>query len=208
MDLIQKLAQIQHDLKVPKSNFNSHGKYRYRSIEDIQEAVKPHLKKHECFLTFSDEISEVSNAMAIPIEIIEQERKTKTKVCQIGSMVIVQSIAKLTDKSGNIISTTAFAAVDHIKGMNMAQAFGAASSYARKYAAGGLFLLDDTKESDQTNDHGKKEDDHFETMLKWITTYPTQVNYDKIATGYSNAFTDDQFKKFQAVVDLAQGLSK
>ena len=54
----------------------------------------------------------------------------------------------------------------------------------------------------------KNEDDQFETMLKWITTYPTQVNYDKIATGYSNIFTDEQFKKFQAVVDLAQGLGK
>jgi len=183
MDLIQKLAQIQHDLKAPKSNYNSFGKYKYRSIEDIQEAVKPHLKKHECVLNFSDEVVEVAGR------------------------VVIQATACIQDGKDDL-SVTAYAEVDQIKGMNMAQAFGSASSYARKYAAGGLFLLDDTKESDQTNDHGKKEDDQFETMLKWITTYPTQVNYDKIATGYSNVFTDDQFKKFQAIVDLAEGLGK
>ena len=185
MDLIAKLNAIQHDLKAPKSNFNSFGKYKYRSIEDIQEAVKPHLKKHGCVLNFSDEVAEVAGRVVIRATACIQDGKSE-------------------------FSVTAYAEVDQIKGMNMAQAFGSASSYARKYAAGGLLLLDDTRESDGTNDHGKapKKENDFEKALMWLTANPTQNSYDKLAVKMGSVFTDDEFKKLQAIVELAEGLKK
>jgi hypothetical protein len=185
MDLIAKLNAIQHDLKAPKSNFNSFGKYKYRSIEDIQEAVKPHLKKHGCVLNFSDEVVEVAGR------------------------VVIQATACIQDGKDDL-SVTAYAEVDQIKGMNMAQAFGSASSYARKYAAGGLLLLDDTKDADGTNDHGKapKKENDFEKALTWLTANPTQNNYDKLAVKMGSVFTDDEFKKLQAIVELAEKMNK
>ena len=94
--------------------------------------------------------------------------------------------------------------------MNMAQAFGSASSYARKYAAGGLLLLDDTKDADGTNDHGKapKKENDFEKALMWLTANPTQNNYDKLAVKMGSVFTNEEFKKLQAIVELAEKMNK
>lgn len=125
-ELHQKLTTIQTELKAPKNQFNSFGKYKYRNIEDIQEAVKPHLLNHGLTLTFTD------------------------KVAQIGDMAFIESTATISDGEHSL-STSASAGVEPRKGMDLAQTFGASSSYARKYAAGGLFLLDDTKDADATN---------------------------------------------------------
>lgn len=125
-ELHQKLTTIQTELKAPKNQFNSFGKYKYRNIEDIQEAVKPHLLNHGLTLTFTD------------------------KVAQIGDMAFIESTAILSDGEHSL-SASASAGVEPRKGMDLAQTFGASSSYARKYAAGGLFLLDDTKDADATN---------------------------------------------------------
>lgn len=129
--LTEKLSAIQSELKAPKGQRNNFGKYNYRSCEDILEAVKPLLSKHGLSLTLADNIDCVLDR------------------------VYVQAVATLTDGE-EVVETTAFAREEETKkGMDGAQVTGAASSYARKYALNGLFCIDDTKDSDATNDHGK-----------------------------------------------------
>ena len=129
---MKELIKIQAELKAPKNQFNSFGKYKYRSVEDILEAVKPLLAKYECTLTIHDEVKEVAG-----ITFIEA----------------TASIQK--DMEGRTV--TAQAGIDiNRKGMDIAQSFGSSSSYARKYALNGLFLIDDTKDPDATNDHQPK----------------------------------------------------
>ena len=129
--MISKLVKIQNELKAPKSQYNSFGKYSYRNAEDIFEAAKPLAFQHGLFLSISDEVIEV------------------------GGALFVESTASITDGE-NTFSVKAQAGLDlNRKGMDKAQASGASSSYARKYALGGLFLLDDTKDADATNTHGK-----------------------------------------------------
>lgn len=129
------LQSIQAELKAPKGQTNKFGGYRYRSAEDILEAVKPLLNKYNSYLTVSDDIVEV------------------------GGRVYVKAIATLHEShKGEIASTTAFAREAEVKkGMDDAQITGSASSYARKYALNGLFAIDDTKDPDATNDHGKSQ---------------------------------------------------
>jgi hypothetical protein len=128
---MKELIAIQSELKAPKNQFNAFGKYKYRSVEDILEAVKPLLLKYECTLIIEDEVKEV------------------------GGIVFIESTASIQkDMEGRAV--TAQAGIDiNRKGMDVAQSFGSSSSYARKYALNGLFLIDDTKDPDSTNDHGK-----------------------------------------------------
>lgn len=121
-----KLISIQTELKAPKNLYNSFGKYKYRNAEGICEAVKPYLSKHNVSLTISDDIVEV------------------------GGRIYVKATATLSDGSTDgSVSVTAYAReADDKKGMDAAQVTGATSSYARKYALNGLFLLDDTKDVD------------------------------------------------------------
>ena len=129
--MIPKLVKIQNELKAPKSQFNSFGKYSYRNAEDIFEAAKPICFKYGLFLSISDQVIEV------------------------GGQLFVESHAAITDGDKTIV-VKAQAGLDlNRKGMDKAQSSGASSSYARKYALGGLFLLDDTKDADATNKHGK-----------------------------------------------------
>jgi len=129
--MIDKLVKIQNELKAPKNQFNSFGKYKYRNAEDIFEAAKPICFKYGLFLSISDEVIEV------------------------GGQLFVESTSTITDGDKSI-QVKAQAGLDlNRKGMDKAQASGASSSYARKYALGGLFLLDDTKDADATNTHGK-----------------------------------------------------
>lgn len=121
---MQKLINIQKELKAPKGNYNSFGKYKYRSCEDILEAVKPLLAREKCTLTLWDE------------------------VVLIGDRYYVKATATISDEKGNL-SVTAYAReADEKKGMDASQVTGTASSYARKYALNGLFLIDDTKDAD------------------------------------------------------------
>ena len=126
LSLRSKLNRIQIDLKAPKNLYNSFGKYKYRNVEGIQEAVKPMLDKYAVTLEISDEIVEV------------------------GGRVYVKATATLTDcNSSESVSVSAYAReAETKKGMDDAQVTGATSSYARKYALNGLFLLDDTKDVD------------------------------------------------------------
>ena len=135
MSITEKLLKIQTELKAPKNQFNAFGKYNYRSCEDILEAVKPLLAKNKATMTISDD------------------------VVIVGDRIYVKATVKLTDKeNGQSIENTAFAREEQEKkGMDGSQITGASSSYARKYALNGLFLIDDTKDSDATNTHGKEE---------------------------------------------------
>lgn len=131
-ELIKKMVAIQSELKAPKNQVNSFGKYKYRSCEDIIEAVKPLLAKHQLYMSITDDIVEV------------------------GGKNYVKAEATVYDGEDQI-STTAVAreSIDK-KGMDDAQQTGATSSYARKYALNGLFGIDDTKDADATNDHGRQ----------------------------------------------------
>jgi len=138
---MKQLINIQSELKAPKSQFNSFGKYNYRNAEDILESVKPLLLKYECTLTLSDCVQTS------------------------GSILYVEATAKLSHHDESVI-VTAQAGIDpNRKGMDIAQAFGASSSYARKYALSGLFLLDDSKDADATNTHGKDDLTDYKSKL-------------------------------------------
>ena len=126
---MKTLNKIQKELKVPKGQTNTFGNYRYRSCEDIMEAVKPLLG--EAILTISDE------------------------VVMLGDRFYVKATATLKDGE-SVDSVTAYARESlEKKGMDTAQITGATSSYARKYALNGLFCIDDVKDADSTNTHGK-----------------------------------------------------
>jgi hypothetical protein len=129
--LQDRVIAVQQSLKAPKSQYNSFGKYSYRNQEDILEAVKPLLAANGLVLTISDSVEEL-----------------------VG-VVVITATATLSDGTDST-SVTAQAGVDlNRKGMDIAQSFGASSSYARKYALNGLFLIDDTKDADSSNTHGK-----------------------------------------------------
>ena len=130
-ELNQKLAIVQTKLKTKKTSFNAFGKYYFRKAEDILEALKPFLIEQGVTVTLNEEM------------------------ITYDPVPIIQSTATFSD-GDNAIHATALVGVDLTqKGMQTAQQFGAASSYGKKYSLGNLFLIDDTADSDATNDHGK-----------------------------------------------------
>jgi len=145
--LSEKLMRIQTEIKAPKNLYNSFGKYKYRNAEGICEAVKPYLQKEKCALTLTDEIIDI------------------------GGRVYVKATATFSDtESDATISVSAMAReAAEKKGMDDSQITGTASSYARKYALNGLFLLDDTKDADsdeyknQTDAKAEQEKDDKKT---------------------------------------------
>ena len=126
---MSELIKIQAELKAPKGQFNDFGKYKYRSAEDILEAVKPICHAHGCYVTLSDEL-----------------------VC-VGERYYIRATATLWNKDNDPVNyVTAYAREEESKkGMDGSQVTGTSSSYARKYALNGLFAIDDTKDSDATN---------------------------------------------------------
>ena len=131
MTINEKLSQIQVRFKSKKSRFNSFGKYYFRSAEDILEAIKPFNKELGVYVTINEELVGTE-----PVPVL----KTTATLCD----------------GTNHVSASALVGVDlNQKGMQTPQQFGAASSYGKKYALGNLFLIDDTKDSDATNNHGK-----------------------------------------------------
>ena len=127
-EITEILSDIQQNLKAPKGQFNSFGKYRYRSCEDIVEAVKPLLAKHKAILVLYDEI------------------------INLGDRYYVKATAKISSGKDAISSSAYARESESKKGMDESQITGTASSYARKYALNGLFAIDDTKDAD-TNEH-------------------------------------------------------
>lgn len=138
---MKRLIEIQKELKAPKGQYNSFGKYKYRNCEDILEAVKPLLAARDLFITLNDDIIAVNERY------------------------YVKATATIFDNEGKEIAhTTAYAREEESKkGMDGSQVTGASSSYARKYALNGLFAIDDTKDSDTTNKGDKQE----ETTIKF-----------------------------------------
>lgn len=153
---MKELINIIAELKAPKDQFNAAGKYRYRTQEGILEAVKPLLKKYECLLFLSDEIKELQ----VPY-VYHEERNSgngRYTIDYNGSRVYIESTATIVNSAGESISVKGIAREDVAKyGMAPSQLTGAASSYARKYALNGLFCIDDTKDDDETNTHGKEQ---------------------------------------------------
>ena len=134
-NIFEKLLSVQTMLKAPKNQYNAFGKYNYRNCEDILEAVKPLCKEIKAVVFLTDDI------------------------VQIGERYYVKATALFIDvESEKRIEVTAYAREEETKkGMDGSQVTGASSSYARKYALNGLFDIDDTKDSDTTNTHGKEE---------------------------------------------------
>ena len=171
---MKELVNIQNELKVPKTNVNAFGKYKYRSAEDILEAVKPILLKYTATLTLSDEI------------------------IAIGNKVFLKATAKL-----NETICYGYAELAEHKGMSAEQSTGCASSYSRKYALNGLFLIDET-ESDA--DSQKPTD-------KPNLNEQVEIAKSKIITATSLIDLSNKYKaltpieqRFQDVIELANKL--
>ena len=171
-----KLVKIQAELKAPKNQTNNFGKYKYRSAEDIIEAVKPILFKNNCALLISDEIVQVSDR------------------------IYVRATAMLIDENNEElpIQVYGWAREEEVKkGMDAAQITGSASSYARKYALNGLFAIDDTKDSDATNNHQDEvgEQKRMELILLLENTSWDETMKQKVAIKISAITTSEQYQK-------------
>jgi hypothetical protein len=155
------LVKIQNELKVPKTNVNAFGKYKYRSAEDILEAVKPILLRYNATLTLSDEI------------------------VAIGTKVFLKATAKINDTT-----CYGYAETSEHKGMSAEQATGTASSYARKYALNGLFLIDETESDADSQKQPEQKNDSKpmltpETLKKMITAIQ-EGKSDKVKEAMDN----------------------
>ena len=175
MNVYEKLAKIQIALKAPKGQFNSFGKYNYRSCEDILEALKPLLKEQGLVLILSDEI-----------------------VC-IGARYYIKATAllKSINDDNEQIFNTAYAREDeNKKGADGAQITGACSSYARKYALNGLFLIDDTKDADTNEYHEQQKKQEAKPAKPIEKPAQTSVNqYVKIENNETYVLTRQGYKK-------------
>ena len=133
-ELNQKLAVIQTKLKAKKSSYNSFGKYYFRKAEDILEAIKPFLLEQGVTVRINEEL------------------------ISYDPVPTIKSTASISDGVDTVLATAVVGVDLNQKGMQTAQQFGAASSYGKKYALGNLFLIDDTQDADESNNHGKSKD--------------------------------------------------
>lgn len=167
---MKKLVDIQSELKAPKNLYNSFGNYKFRNVEGILSSVKPLLKKYNCTLKITDEI------------------------IQVGERYYVRSTAVITDQDSSEyeIATALAREALNKKGMDESQITGSASSYARKYALNGLFLLDDTKDADSTNKHGKDKENadrpNFKYMKVLETINGTPIKYSNVKAWIKKEF--------------------
>ena len=134
MSLFKKISNIQQKLKAPKNQYNEFGKYNYRSCEDILQAVKPLLEDEGLTMTITDELTMIGDRYYIKA-----------------------TVTVINTEEGDTHEVNGYAREEkNKKGMDSMQLTGATSSYARKYALNGMFAIDDTKDSDATNKHGKE----------------------------------------------------
>ena len=189
--LKEKLMKIQVEMKAPKNLKNTFGNYNYRNAEGILEALKPYESKYKVTTTISDEVVDVAGR------------------------VYVKAIATIRDiESDEEYSVVAFAREAEVKkGMDDAQVTGATSSYARKYALNGLFLLDDSKDPD-TDEYQKQNEPDFskyeklaprKALLAIFQDYGLDGKAICAACGITNESTDEDFK---AALEYAEGLVK
>lgn len=180
---MKELIKIITELKAPKDQFNSYGKYRYRSCEDILEATKPLLAKYNVLLTITDDI------------------------VLIGDRYYVKATATVTNLDGVSVSASALAREEETKkGMDGSQVTGASSSYARKYALNGLFCIDDTKDSDATNKHEEqpkeqpqpiKDRRYYEESMQKLNDCTTKEHVLALYSNYVNLIPDDCLQAFK-----------
>ena len=160
MSIYEKLLIAQAELKSPKSQYNSFGKYKYRNCEDILESLKPILAKIKATVIISDEI------------------------VNIASRFYVKATARLIDtENGEHLEATAYAREEESKkGMDSSQVTGASSSYARKYALNGLFAIDDTKDADTFNHHDQNHKPKKDNMIELRAELNTLITeYSKLS---------------------------
>lgn len=172
--ITQRLTSIQTELKAPKGQYNSYGKYNYRSCEDILEAVKPLLEKYGCSMVIGDEI------------------------VLVGDRFYVKATAVITDcEDGTTATNTAYARESlEKKGMDDSQITGTASSYARKYCLNGLFLIDDTKDADTDENRMEQENrGKAETEVKYATEKQIEIMREISEKMGRNDFNPELAKK-------------
>lgn len=183
MSVYEKLVNVQSELKAPKSKFNSFGKYNYRSLEDILEGVKPLLAKYKATLIIADGVE------------------------QVGDRYYIQAKATFIDtENGQSISNTALAreSTDK-KGMDDSQITGTASSYARKYALNGLFLIDDTKDADTDENHIERETKAAKVQEMKITQAKINVLAQDIESGVIKREDLLKYFKVEKLEDITEG---
>jgi hypothetical protein len=173
-----KLVDIQGRLKAPKNQRNSFGNYNYRSCEDILEAIKPLLTEHKLVVNLTDEVMEL------------------------GGLLFVQATAVISDGEKSIAVKAQAGINPNKKGMDIAQSFGASSSYARKYALNGLFLIDDNKDADATNDH--KGDSNNKAWLNKGTPQFTNAKKAIKSGQFSLANIREKYNVSKEVAELLQ----
>ena len=183
LELGEKLSNIQFEFKAQKNNYNSFGKYKFRSAEDILEALKPFNIKYKVYFTINESLINANPP-------------------------IMQSIATIFDvESGASIDAQAIVEVEkEQKGMSAPQRYGSASSYGKKYALGNLLLIDDTKDADATNTHGnvpKKEPVEKPYLVEGTDAFKKAIDY--IAGGGELSIIET---KYQLSASVKEALTK
>ena len=180
MSVYEKLLKIQGSLKAPKGQYNGFGKYKYRSCEDILEALKPLLVENKAVVTINDSL------------------------IQVGERYYVQAVATLTDvEDGKQVSVMAYAreALSK-KGMDESQVTGATSSYARKYALNGLFAIDDNKDMDYMQGQYTDENKGDNKQNKAKKDYWSMAHHERVTSGEFEGLTLIEVEKDNpAVID-------
>ena len=156
-ELLKSLIYIQQNLNAPKGQYNNFGKFNYRSLEDIEAAIKPLLAEHSCGIRFSDEIED-----------------------HCGRTFLKTTLTFFNTKGDSITTTAVAENVSEKTGMDGAQITGAASSYARKYAMNAMFAIDDTKDAD-TNQYHKQTEQKATTTRRSKSQQPAQPADDRYA---------------------------
>ncbi len=176
--LFKALIWIQQNLQAPKSEYNSFGKYNYRSLESILAALKPLLAQQHCGIRFADDVVEH------------------------GGRTFVRSTLFFFNDKGESISTTAEAEHSATKtGMDSAQITGAASSYARKYCLNGLFAIDDTKDPD-SNAYMQQ----TQEPVKKTPTRRTRTSSTTSAPATTPTAKDPRYQSIQAALSAVKDI--
>lgn len=163
---MENLTKIQTELKAPKNQYNKFGGYNYRSAEDILEAVKPLLLKYGAELTICDEI------------------------CEIGGRIYVKAVCKYREGNDGVTVNAYAREPENKKGMDDSQITGTASSYARKYALNGLFLIDDTKDADTNAYYEQSRNNPPPAQKKTIGDRSTKEQWEEIDRFIEQTKTD------------------
>lgn len=200
MSVYLKLMNVQSELNAPKNLYNSFGKYSYRSAESIMEALKPLLLKHKAAVIINDDVVFVEGEYHIENNTKDNkyQKEEHSKVDAKGRYYIKSTVKFIDVETGETVEASAFAreSADK-KGQDESQITGATSSYSRKYALNAMFLIDDCKDADATNTHGKDVSTPTKAQTQSKQNTPTR----------SKVLSEDQIKALYEVSEKA-GYSK